>query len=132
MPKRVSWRCSIAGQPTRSSATTSKACQREPGRRHIGRHGNPPRLSIVAEARFGPAGVELVNRVLTEARVEIRARGPVEAAESVIGWRRFGKARHVVGLNLGDTFTYGAASALGWPVLCVGDDFRRTDLPTVP
>jgi len=41
---------------------------------------------------------------------------------------RYGKGRHVAALNFGDCLTYALAKADGEPVLCVGDDFARTDL----
>jgi ribonuclease VapC len=34
-------------------------------------------------------------------------------------------------LNFGDCCTYATASVSGEPLLCVGDDFRQTDLPLV-
>jgi ribonuclease VapC len=41
---------------------------------------------------------------------------------------RFGKGRHPAALNFGDCLTYALATAHGEPLLCVGDDFARTDL----
>lgn len=41
---------------------------------------------------------------------------------------RFGKGRHAASLNFGDCLTYALAKAHGEPLLCVGDDFSRTDL----
>jgi ribonuclease VapC len=43
-------------------------------------------------------------------------------------WRRFGKGRHPASLNLGDCFTYALAKVTGYPILCVGNDFARSDL----
>jgi ribonuclease VapC len=55
-----------------------------------------------------------------------------EAAERELGgWRRFGKGRHPAGLNFGDCIADGVAAELDLPVLCVGDDFRRTDITAV-
>jgi ribonuclease VapC len=42
---------------------------------------------------------------------------------------RFGKGRHPSGLNFGDCLTYATAKLAGQPLLCIGDDFARTDLP---
>ncbi|HWH14820.1 MAG TPA: type II toxin-antitoxin system VapC family toxin [Miltoncostaeaceae bacterium] len=47
-------------------------------------------------------------------------------------WRRFGKGRHPAGLNLGDCMSYATARVAERPLLCVGDDFARTDLAVVP
>jgi uncharacterized protein with PIN domain len=38
----------------------------------------------------------------------------------------------VTKLDLGDCYTYALARMRGGPVLCVGDDFARTDVSTVP
>jgi ribonuclease VapC len=35
-------------------------------------------------------------------------------------------------LNFGDCFAYGLAVATGQPVLCLGDDFARTDADVLP
>ena len=56
----------------------------------------------------------------------------IQADRALEGWRRFGKGRHRAALNLGDCFTYGLAVAVDHPVLCVGDDFVRTDVEVVP
>jgi ribonuclease VapC len=31
-------------------------------------------------------------------------------------------------LNYGDCLSYAVAVSLGWPLLCIGDDFARTDI----
>lgn len=47
-------------------------------------------------------------------------------------YRRFGKGRHPAGLNFGDCFAYALAVALDEPLLFVGNDFARTDVPIAP
>lgn len=49
----------------------------------------------------------------------------IEAAKAV--WR-FGKGRHPAGLNLGDCMTYATAKVADLPLLCLGNDFSKTDL----
>lgn len=49
-------------------------------------------------------------------------------SSAVAAWRRFGKGRHPASLNYGDCFSYALAAARGLPLLCVGNDFARTDL----
>lgn len=49
----------------------------------------------------------------------------VEATKAV--WR-FGKGRHPAKLNLGDCMSYATAKVAGLPLLCLGDDFSKTDL----
>lgn len=43
-------------------------------------------------------------------------------------YSRFGKGRHPAALNFGDCCTYAVASVAGEPLLCLGDDFAKTDL----
>jgi ribonuclease VapC len=44
-------------------------------------------------------------------------------------YARWGKGVHPAGLNLGDCFAYELAQAHSCPLLYVGKDFARTDLP---
>lgn len=86
-------------------------------------------LGIVVESRLGPAGTlaleELLGRIdLTIADVTQR-----HTAEALAGWRRYGRGRHAAALNLGDTFAYALAVSTGLPLLWVGNDFTRTDVP---
>ena len=43
-------------------------------------------------------------------------------------YRRWGKGLHPAGLNFGDCFAYVLAREHSCPLLCVGDDFARTDV----
>jgi len=47
---------------------------------------------------------------------------------AIDAFARFGKGRHAAGLNFGDCMTYATASLARQPLLCRGDDFRKTDL----
>lgn len=88
-------------------------------------------LGIVVEARTGGGGAPFVERFLRDTEVEIVAVDREMATIALDGWRRFGKGRHPARLNLGDCFTYALATQTGEPVLCVGDDFARTDIEVV-
>ncbi|HET9077157.1 MAG TPA: type II toxin-antitoxin system VapC family toxin [Acidimicrobiales bacterium] len=88
-------------------------------------------LGIVIEARFWPAGQDVVERFLRDAQVEIVPVDADLAARAMSGWRRFGKGRHPAGLNFGDCFTYALAERSGHPVLCTGDDFAATDIDVI-
>jgi ribonuclease VapC len=44
---------------------------------------------------------------------------------------RFGKGRHPAALNFGDCITYATARLAGEPLLCLGEDFAKTDLELV-
>jgi hypothetical protein len=49
--------------------------------------------------------------------------------EAVAAYNLYGRGRHPAALNLGDCFSYATAKLAGQPLLCLGDDFRQTDLP---
>jgi ribonuclease VapC len=88
-------------------------------------------LSIVAEARLGPGGAAAALAVLDAADVVTFPFDEQLADLSLDAWRRFGRGRHPARLNLGDCFGYALASHLDVPLLCVGDDFARTDIELV-
>jgi ribonuclease VapC len=88
-------------------------------------------LGIVIEARLWPAGQDVVDRFLRDAKIDIVPVDADLAARAMSGWRRYGKGRHPAGLNFGDCFTYALAERTGHPVLCTGDDFAATDIDVV-
>ena len=66
--------------------------------------------------------------VLRSLQIELT---PFDEAQFEVGlraWRKFGKGCHPASLNLGDCFTYALAKVTGFPILCVGNDFARSDL----
>jgi ribonuclease VapC len=85
-------------------------------------------LGIVIEARLWPAGQDVVDRLLRDAKIDIVPVDADLAARAMSGWRRYGQGRHPAGLNFGDCFTYALAERTGHPVLCTGDDFAATDI----
>lgn len=87
---------------------------------------------IVMQARYGDHGEREVDLLLERARIDVIpvAREHAELARDA--FRRYGKGRHVAGLNFGDCFAYALAIALGEPLLFVGDDFSRTDVLIAP
>ena len=88
-------------------------------------------LGIVIEARLWPAGQDVIDRFLRDAKIDIVPVDADLAARAMSGWRRYGKGRHPAGLNFGNCFTYALAEQTGHPVLCTGDDFAATDIPMV-
>lgn len=88
-------------------------------------------LAIVMQARYGDAGEREVDVLLQRLRIDLVpvTDRHVEIARSA--YRRFGKGRYPAGLNYGDCFAYALSIALGEPLLFVGDDFAKTDVPTV-
>ena len=87
--------------------------------------------SIVIEARVGDAGGRELDLLLHKAAIEIV---PVDADQAEIArhaYRQFGRGRHPAGLNYGDCFAYALARSAGEPLLCKGEDFRKTDVAIV-
>lgn len=89
-------------------------------------------LSMVMEGRIGEIGRRAVERFLDRARVEVIPFDDVHASTAVEAWRGYGKGNHPARLNFGDCCSYAVAKLRGEPLLCVGDDFTRTDLELVP
>jgi ribonuclease VapC len=96
----------------------------------VTRIGAPTRLEtgIVLTARFGPRGKTALARFLQENSVETVTFDEAHASVALDAYSQFGKGRHPAALNFGDCCTYAIASLAGEPLLCIGDDFARTDL----
>ena len=92
--------------------------------------GAPTRLEsgIVLTARFGPRGKTALARFLQENSIQTVAFDDAHASVALDAYSRFGKGRHPAALNFGDCCAYAVASSLGEPLLCIGDDFAKTDL----
>lgn len=87
--------------------------------------------SLVMLGRFGEAGDVQLDRLLRELRAEVV---PVDEAQVAIARDagvRFGRGRHSAGLNFGDCFSYALSATAGEPLLCVSDDFAKTDIERV-
>jgi ribonuclease VapC len=87
-------------------------------------------LCIVLEARV-PAAVGIARRALRDAGIEVVPFDSRLVDRATDAWRRFGKGRHPARLTYGDCFTYALAEETGHPILCVGEDFGRTDISVV-
>lgn len=94
------------------------------------RIGAPTRLEagIVLTARFGPRGKTALARFLQENAIDTIPFDEAHASAALDAFSRFGKGRHPAALNFGDCCTYAIASVAREPLLCIGDDFVRTDL----
>jgi ribonuclease VapC len=91
--------------------------------------------------------VELTSVLMRYGRVEVHREvdrlldawgirlAPLDEAQTRIAqqaYRDYGRSSgHPARLNLGDCFSYALATASGEPLLFVGDDFARTDIPAV-
>ncbi|TDE10364.1 type II toxin-antitoxin system VapC family toxin [Jiangella asiatica] len=85
-------------------------------------------LGIVIESRLGPVGTGTAMRFTRDAEIDVVPVEPGVAERALEGWRRFGKGRHPAALNYADCFTYALAVESSLPILCVGNDFARTDV----
>jgi ribonuclease VapC len=86
---------------------------------------------IVLAARLGIPGKSLLARFIHEAELGVIPFTDQHWPVAVDAYLRFGKGRHPAALNFGDCLTYAVSQVTGQPLLCVGDDFARTDLPLV-
>jgi ribonuclease VapC len=104
-------------------------------RRSVG----PPSLSaanaveamIVVEARQGREASRDLSLLIDVSGITIEPVNADQVPLAVDAWRCFGEGRHLAELNLGDCFAYALARALAMPLLFKGDDFNKTDIPTV-
>src|SRR5438552_11431756 len=112
---------------------------REPGFEvivdHIARAGNlsigAPTLAetgIVLHNRMGDAGRDVLIHFIHEWRISIIAFSEDYWQEALAAYRRSGKGRHKASLNFGDCMTYAVAKLSRQPLLCIGQDFNKTDL----
>lgn len=86
---------------------------------------------IVLAARLGESGRSLLARFLQESGLVEVTFGEHHWRTAVDAYVRFGKGRHPAALNFGDCMTYAIAQLAGEPLLCVGEDFARTDITLV-
>lgn len=87
-------------------------------------------VGIVLEGR-APDQVGVASRMVQEWELEVVSFDERLSARAIDAFRRFGKGRHPARLNFGDCLTYALAEERGLPVLCVGDEFARTDLEII-
>ncbi len=84
---------------------------------------------IVLTARLGHDARGLLARFLEETDMVVIPFTEVHFGVAIGAWIKYGKGRHPAKLNYGDCLTYAVAKLAGMPLLFVGDDFPRTDLP---
>lgn len=83
---------------------------------------------IVVAARKGDHGSAAFSRFMAEADIEVIAFDAGQSEIALDAWRRFGKGRHPASLNMGDCAAYALSRLTGQALLCVGEDFMRTDI----
>ena len=84
---------------------------------------------LVLTARLGRDARRLLSAFVREAGITVIPFVEEHARVAVEAYARYGKGRHPAALNFGDCLTYAVARLAGQPLLCVGDDFPRTDIP---
>jgi ribonuclease VapC len=87
--------------------------------------------ALVIEARKGEPGGRELDALIQKADVVVVPVDAEHVSEARRAYRRFGKGRHVAGLNFGDVFAYALARTAGEPLLFKGDDFTKTDIGRV-
>lgn len=83
---------------------------------------------LVLVGRLGDVGKSDLDALVRQLDLEIV---PVDVEQGRIAQEaaiRFGRGRHAAALNYGDCFSYALATVANEPLLCVGDDFVRTDV----
>jgi ribonuclease VapC len=90
--------------------------------------GTALEAGIVVEARRGEAGGRELDLLLRRLRADVVGVTAEHVEIARDAYRRFGKGRHPAALEFGDCFAYALASALGEPLMFVGNDFSRTDV----
>lgn len=82
---------------------------------------------VVAKPRgVEPEMLALVDRF----GLEVLPVTDATARQVAAAYARWGRGFHPAGLNFGDCFAYVAAMEHGCPLLYVGNDFAKTDVPS--
>jgi ribonuclease VapC len=84
--------------------------------------------SMVITARLGSEGHTLLIELLEGSRVAIAPCDEALAHGAYDAWLRYGRGRHVAGLNFGDCFSYALAKQRAEPLLFKGEAFAKTDV----
>lgn len=84
---------------------------------------------MVLSSRLGVEQQALLDRFLRDYQVTELAFCDQHWREALEAFRRFGKGRHPAALNFGACMSYAMARLADHPLLFVGDDFFKTDIP---
>ena len=87
--------------------------------------------AIVIETKKGEAGGRELALLLHHAGIETIPLNRDQTEFALSAWRKYGKGNHPAGLNIGDCCAYALAKYSGEPLLFKGQDFSRTDIPSV-
>jgi len=87
----------------------------------------------LAEALIVANGRKIANELIEfvdQLELEVVAVSQATARQVALAHARWGRGFHPAGLNFGDCFAYVAAMEHGCPLLYVGNDFSKTDVPS--
>ncbi|MGA7485322.1 MAG: type II toxin-antitoxin system VapC family toxin [Xanthobacteraceae bacterium] len=84
--------------------------------------------SMVVAGRRSGASFDSVDGTLTSLHVRVVPVTLEQGSVALAAFLRFGKGRHLAGLNLADCFAYALASSRNLPLLFKGNDFVKTDI----
>jgi ribonuclease VapC len=88
-------------------------------------------LSIVIEGQIGPDAGRQCDAFFQRAGIIIEPFTVEQAYLARQAFLDFGNGRHAAALNFGDCFSYALAKITGEPLLFKGEDFKKTDIPSV-
>jgi ribonuclease VapC len=83
---------------------------------------------LVLTARLGTNATGSLLRFFDETGMEVMPFTNRHWQRAIDAYARFGKGRHPAAMNFGGCMTYATAVLAGQPLLCRGDDFKKTDL----
>lgn len=83
---------------------------------------------LVISGRAGRDRSEDVRQFVRDLGIVVIPFEEEHARVAAEAFARFGKGRHRAALNFGDCMSYAVAKLAGRPLLCTGEDFRKTDL----
>lgn len=85
---------------------------------------------MVAARRKGTSAERELDELLRELDISVVPFGEAEWRAARLAYGRFGRGRHKAALNFGDCLAYASAAVAGDSLLFVGNDLRRTDIPS--
>ncbi len=87
--------------------------------------------AMVLSSRLRQDARPVIQVLLRQARATVVPFDDDHAWAATGAFLRFGRGRHAAALSFGDCMSYAVASIAGQPLLFVGDDFTRSDIPAV-
>jgi ribonuclease VapC len=93
--------------------------------------GNALEAGIVLSHRKGRPMHTPLKAFLDTIGIEVIPFDEEHWAVAMAAWWRYGKTRSRAKLNFGDCIAYATASLADRPLLCKGEDFKRTDIALV-